>query len=227
MDHLTTLELKYMINAINPNIGFMRLIKKQTKLAVIATSMLVAGSIGASANNETAQKIADHFASVKTMMGEFVQLSPDGNQVAGKFFISRPGKLRFNYEKPSAVRVISDGKNLAVGNQKLKTWSLYPLRTTPLKLLLSNKIDLSSKSVKSVTETESLTTIVMGNKSIFGKSTITMMFDPKSYELRQWTIKDAQGKDTTVMIFNIETGVDFARSVFRVPYESAKKNKNG
>ena len=216
-----------MINAKNRIIGFTQIVKKQSKLAVIATSMLVAGSISASANNETAQKIADHFASVKTMMGEFVQLSPDGNQVAGKFFISRPGKLRFNYEKPSAVRVISDGKNLAVGNQKLKTWSLYPLRTTPLKLLLSNKIDLSSKSVKSVTETDALTTIVMGNKSIFGNSTITMMFDPKSYELRQWTIKDAQGKDTTVMIFNIETGVNFARSVFRVPYESAKKNKNG
>lgn len=216
-----------MRNAINPIIGLAHKIKKLTQLSVFATSLLVAGSIGASAENETAQKIADHFASVKTMMGEFVQLSPDGNQVAGKFFISRPGKLRFNYEKPSAVRVISDGKNLAVGNQKLKTWSLYPLRTTPLKLLLSDKIDLSAKTVKSVTEDENLTTIVMGNKSVFGKSTITMMFDPETYELRQWTIKDAQGKDTTVMIFNIETGVDFARSVFRVPYESAKKNKNG
>ncbi len=216
-----------MRNAINPIIGLAHKIKKLTQLSVLATSLLVVGSIGASAENETAQKIADHFASVKTMMGEFVQLSPDGNQVAGKFFISRPGKLRFNYEKPSAVRVISDGKNLAVGNQKLKTWSLYPLRTTPLKLLLSDKIDLSAKTVKSVTEDENLTTIVMGNKSVFGKSTITMMFDPETYELRQWTIKDAQGKDTTVMIFNIETGVDFARSVFRVPYESAKKNKNG
>jgi outer membrane lipoprotein-sorting protein len=216
-----------MRNAINPIIGLAHKFKKLSQLSVLATSLLVAGAIGASAENETAQKIADHFASVKTMMGEFVQLSPDGNQVAGKFFISRPGKLRFNYEKPSAVRVISDGKNLAVGNQKLKTWSLYPLRTTPLKLLLSDKIDLSAKTVKSVKEDENLTTIVMGNKSVFGKSTITMMFDPKTYELRQWTIKDAQGKDTTVMIFNIETGVDFARNVFRVPYESAKKNKNG
>lgn len=216
-----------MRNAINSIMGLAHKIKKLTQLSVLATSLLVVGSVGASAENETAQKIADHFASVKTMMGEFVQLSPDGNQVAGKFFISRPGKLRFNYEKPSAVRVISDGKNLAVGNQKLKTWSLYPLRTTPLKLLLSDKIDLSAKTVKSVTEDENLTTIVMGNKSVFGKSTITMMFDPETYELRQWTIKDAQGKDTTVMIFNIETGVEFARSVFRVPYESARKNKNG
>lgn len=216
-----------MRNALDSLYSLTSKLKKQSKLAIVATSMLIAGSMGASAENGTAQNIADHFASVKTMMGEFVQLSPDGNQVAGKFFISRPGKLRFNYEKPSAVRVISDGKNLAVGNQKLKTWSLYPLRTTPLKLLLSDKIDLSSKTVKSVTEAENLTTIVMGNKSIFGKSTITMMFDPKTYELRQWTIKDAQGKDTTVMIFNIETGVEFARSVFRVPYESARKNKNG
>lgn len=227
MEHLTTLEMKHMINAKNRIIDFGHTLIKRSKLAVIASSILLVGSFGASAADESAQKIADHFASVKTMMGEFVQLSPDGNQVAGKFFISRPGKLRFNYEKPSAVRVISDGKNLAVGNQKLKTWSLYPLRTTPLKLLLSDKIDLSAKTVKSVTETDTLTTIVMGNKSVFGKSTITMMFDPKTYELRQWTIKDAQGKDTTVMIFNIETGIDFARSVFRVPYESAKKNKNG
>jgi outer membrane lipoprotein-sorting protein len=193
---------------------------------VLAATFSLATATSSLAADEKAQKIADHFASVKTMMGEFVQLSPDGNQIAGKFFISRPGKLRFNYEKPSPVRVISDGRNLAVGNQKLKTWSLYPLRTTPLKLLLSEKIDLGSKTVKSVTQTDSLTTIVMGNKTIFGNSTITMMFDPESYELRQWTIKDAQGKDTTVMIFNTETDVKFAKSVFRVPYHEVKKKND-
>lgn len=170
-----------------------------------------------------AQNIANHFASVKTMMGEFVQLNPDGNQIAGKFFISRPGKLRFNYEPPSPLRVISDGRNLAVGNQKLKTWSLYPLRATPLKLLLADRIDLKSSDVKSVTSTEQLTTVVMGNRNLFGRSTITMMFDTESFELRQWTITDAQGKDTTVLIFNIETGVDFAKNVFAVPYHQAKK----
>lgn len=171
-----------------------------------------------------AQNIANHFASVKTMMGEFVQLNPDGNQIAGKFFISRPGKLRFNYEPPSPLRVISDGRNLAVGNQKLKTWSLYPLRATPLKLLLADQIDLKSSDVKSVTSTEQLTTVVMGNRNLFGRSTITMMFDSETYELRQWTITDAQGKDTTVLIFNIETGVDFAKNVFAVPYHQAKNN---
>ncbi|MEW7007947.1 MULTISPECIES: outer-membrane lipoprotein carrier protein LolA [unclassified Lentilitoribacter] len=197
------------------------------KLVAYLLLAISLSSITAKADGKIAQNIASHFASVKTMMGEFVQLNPDGNQIAGKFFISRPGKLRFNYEKPSPVRVISDGRNLVVGNQKLKTWSLYPLRTTPLKLLLANKINLKSKDIKSVTETDSLVTIVMGNKTIFGKSTITMMFDPASYELRQWTIKDVQGKETTVLIFNVETGVDFAKSVFRIPYHEMNKDNEG
>ena len=45
-----------------------------------------------------AQKIADHFSSVQTMSGEFVQFGPRGEQTGGKFFIQRPGKIRFNYD---------------------------------------------------------------------------------------------------------------------------------
>lgn len=192
-------------------------------LVMIGMVLFLSGPKTFANEQAVAQNIANHFASVKTMMGEFVQLNPDGNQIAGKFFISRPGKLRFNYEPPSPLRVISDGRNLAVGNQKLKTWSLYPLRATPLKLLLADQIDLKSSDVKSVTVTEQLTTVVMGNRNLFGRSTITMMFDSESFELRQWTITDAQGKDTTVLIFDIEIGVDFAKNVFAVPYHQAKK----
>ena len=156
------------------------------------------------------------------MAGEFVQFGPRGEQTGGKFFIDRPGKLRFNYNAPSTVRVISDGKSVAVGNAKLKTWELYPLSSTPLNLLLSKRIDLSKTSVKSVKEDPDLTTIVLGDKNIFGDSTISMMFDPKTFELKQWTIRDAQGKDTSVMIFNVKTGLSFDKSVFKVPYEEAR-----
>src|SRR5258708_33029439 len=50
-----------------------------------------------------AQKIADHFSSVQTMSGEFVQFGPRGEQTGGKFYIQRPGKIRFNYEAPSST----------------------------------------------------------------------------------------------------------------------------
>ncbi|MBL0374970.1 outer membrane lipoprotein carrier protein LolA [Rhizobium sp. KVB221] len=167
----------------------------------------------------TAQKIADHFSSVKTMAGEFVQFGPRGEQTGGKFYLERPGKIRFNFEDPSPMRVISDGKSVVIGNRKLKTWDIYPLSKTPLALLLSNKIDLGSKTVRDVKEEPDLITIKLGDKSLFADSTITMMFDPKTYDLRQWTITDNQGKDTSVMIFNVQTGVPLDDKVFKVPYD--------
>nr|WP_244598208.1 outer membrane lipoprotein carrier protein LolA [Pseudohoeflea suaedae] len=193
-------------------------------LGAAASLMLVPfSSVPADAQNSAAaQRIANHFSSVKSMAGEFVQFGPKGEQTGGKFFLSRPGKLRFNYEAPASIYVISDGKSVAVRNEKLKTWEMYPLSSTPLKLLLSNQIDLSQQMVKDVKEDPDLITIVLGDKSVFGNSTISMMFDPKSYELKQWTIRDAQGKDTSVMIYNVQTGVNFDNSAFTIPYNEAR-----
>lgn len=170
-----------------------------------------------------AQKIADHFSAVKTMTGEFVQFGPKGEQTGGKFYLERPGKIRFNYDGPSKFQVVSDGQSVVILNKKLKTSDLYPLSKTPLKLLLAERIDLSGDRVKSVKEEDDLTTIQLGDKSVFGNSRITMMFDPKSYELRQWTITDAQGKDTTVMIFNTKEGVNFAADTFKIDYTANRE----
>lgn len=173
-----------------------------------------------------AQDIANHFSRVKSMTGEFVQFGPNGEQTGGKFFLERPGKIRFNYEKPSPVRVVADGKTVLINNRKLDTWQLYPLSKTPLKLLLDNQIDLEGKTVESVKEEADLTTVVMTDKNVFGRSKITMMFDPKTYDLRQWTITDKQGKDTTVMIYNVQEGVKFHKSVFNIDYRAINEKKN-
>ncbi|MEM9105559.1 MAG: outer membrane lipoprotein carrier protein LolA [Pseudomonadota bacterium] len=188
-------------------------------LCAVTASLAIAVSASvAQAQDQVAKEIANHFSDVRTMTGEFIQFSPSGRQVGGKFFIERPGKLRFNYNDPSPLRVIADGKTVVIGNQKLRTWDIYPLSKTPLKLLLADRINLESKMVKSVDVKPELTTIVLGDKSIFGDTTITLMFDSKTYELRQWTITDAQGKSTTVMIFDVRTDVEFADNVFKVPY---------
>lgn len=157
------------------------------------------------------------------MTGEFVQFGPSGEQTGGKFYIERPGKVRFDYEAPSNVQVISDGTSLVVQNRKLQTADVYPLGKTPLKLLLDRQIDLSGSKVQSVKQDDELTTIKLADKSVFGDSTITMMFDSKSYELRQWTITDAQGKDTTVMIFNVQNGVAFDPSTFAIDYRKVNQ----
>jgi outer membrane lipoprotein-sorting protein len=174
-----------------------------------------------------AQNIADHFSSVKTMQGEFVQFGPRGEQTGGKFFLQRPGRIRFNYEDPSPMRVIADGKSVVFGNKKLKTWDVYPLSKTPLALLLGARIDLKGKMVRDVKQEADLITIKLGDRNLFADSTITMMFDAKSYDLRQWTVTDNQGKDTSVMIFNVQAGVKLDQTVFQIPYDEIRGTQGG
>lgn len=182
-----------------------------------ASGILPAGK--AMAQPAEAQQIADHFSSVKTMMGDFVQFGPSGEQTGGKFFIERPGKVRFNYENPSTFKVTADGTSVVLENARMNTADLYSLSSTPLKLLLDERIDLSGNKVQDVRQEADATTITLADRSVFGNSTITMMFDPQNYELKQWTIRDAQGKDTTVMIYNVQSGVTFDRSVFAINYD--------
>ena len=205
--------------------GIRPLLTRRTMIAGLASALAVSGVVQiAEARADAAQNIADHFSSVKSMAGEFVQFGPRGEQTGGKFFIERPGKIRFNYESPSNFRVVADGKSVVIENPKLKTSELYSLSQTPLKLLLDERIDLSGKKVKSIKEEADLTTITLADKSVFGNATITMMFDPKSYDLRQWTVTDAQGKDTTVMIYNVQNGVSLDPGIFKINYRAVNEN---
>lgn len=168
---------------------------------------------------EAVQRIAEHFGSIRSMSGDFVQFGPRGEQTGGKFYIQRPGKIRFNYDAPSNFRVIADGKSVVIENMKLRTSDLYPLSKTPLKLLLDERIDLSGGKVRSVKEEDDLTTIQLSDKSVFGNSTITLKFNPQTNELLEWTITDAKGKDTTVMISNVRSGVKLDPSMFVINYQ--------
>lgn len=187
-------------------------------LAVGVLGLCIAGNAHAQGSAETAQRIATHFSNVRTMMGEFAQFGPRGEQSGGKFYIERPGKLRFDYEGNARFRVISDGTTVVLENRKMNTADIYSLNQTPLKLLLAERIDLSGGKLQGVEQGEDVTTIRMVDKQVFGNSTITMMFDSKTYELRQWTVTDAQGKDTTIVVYEVQQGVTFDPSVFHIDY---------
>ena len=47
------------------------------------------------------QKISTYFNSMKTLQGEFTQISPKGNVSNGVFHIAKPGKMRFEYSPPN------------------------------------------------------------------------------------------------------------------------------
>ncbi|MEJ5080137.1 MULTISPECIES: outer membrane lipoprotein carrier protein LolA [unclassified Ochrobactrum] len=196
-------------------------------LGVVAPAFVpVAAQAQGASGAAAAQQIADHFSSLRTLTGEFVQFGPKGEQTGGTFYLERPGKIRFNYDK-SPIRVISDGNQVVINNRKLDTWDMYALGTTPLKMLLADRIDLGGGRLQSVKQDPDMTTLVVGDKTAFGNSKITMMFEPKTMDLKQWTITDAQGLDTTIMVFNLRSGVRFTDDMFKIDYQRIAMKRKG
>lgn len=151
--------------------------------------------------------ISDYFNSFRTMEGEFVQIGPRGEQSEGVFVISKPGKIRFHYKPPVRLDVIANGSSVAIRDNRARTQDMYPLSKTPLRYLLAEKIDLTSSAiVDQVIEERDLISLVIIEKSSLVQGKLTLIFDRKTYELRQWIVTDAQGLNTSVAIFNTATG---------------------
>ena len=196
-------------------------------LMIASVMMLVALSFAHTAQAALSQSsvvaldtISKAFNATKTMNGEFIQTAPNGDTLQGYFFIERPGKIRFYYSKPSYTDIISDGKTLSIEDRKLKTQDIYPLNKTPLRVLLSERLDLARDSrVRQASIADDIVSVVVEQESLFGDGILTLIFDRETSVLRQWTIRDANGNDTTITVFNVELGKPIKPSVFEIKYD--------
>ncbi|MEZ5840362.1 MAG: outer-membrane lipoprotein carrier protein LolA [Hyphomicrobiales bacterium] len=164
-------------------------------------------------------RASSYINSITTMQGEFVQVGPDGQRVEGTFIISRPGRLLFRYNPPVRVEIVADGKAVVIRDKKLKTQDLYPLNQTPLRFLVSEKADLERDSkVLDVYSENDMSAVVVEEKTPLGTGKIKLLFDAATFELRQWTVTDAQGQETSVALYNIETGKSVDPGLFWIDH---------
>jgi outer membrane lipoprotein-sorting protein len=170
-------------------------------------------------------KISNYLSSVQTMVGNFVQIGPDGRRVDGNFSIQKPGKVRFQYNPPSPIDIIADGSSVVVRDRSLETSDYYPLSQTPLRYLLADHIDLSRDTdVISVSADDTFATVVIEETQVMtGTNRLMLMFDAKSLQLKQWTVTDPQGLDTTVAVYNLDSQKKPDPNLFVINYSGNLK----
>ena len=167
------------------------------------------------------EKISGYLSSVQTMVGNFVQVGPDGGRTEGTFYIQKPGKVRFEYNPPSPIDIVADGSSVVVRDRKLATQDLYPLSQTPLRYLLADRIDLlRDTNVVSVSADDTFITVVIEEKVVMvGTNRLMIMFDAKDLTLKQWTVTDPQGYDTTVAVYNLDMAKKPDPNMFVINYQ--------
>jgi outer membrane lipoprotein-sorting protein len=166
------------------------------------------------------QRVDTYLSRTQVLSGKFVQVGPDGRRSRGEFYIQKPGRVRFDYDPPSPIDIVADGQSVVVRDRKLATQDLYPLSQTPLRFLLADHVDLlKDTNLVAVSADDVFVTVVVEEKAgLVGTSRLMIMFSAKDMQLKQWTVTDPQGFDTTVAVYNLDTSKKPDPSLFRIDY---------
>lgn len=166
-------------------------------------------------------RVSTYLSGLQTLIGDFVQVGPDRTRSEGRFYLQKPGRVRFEYNPPSPVELVADGQSVAVRDRRLATQDILPLSQTPLRFLLAERIDLlRDTNVIAVRTDDTFVTVVIEERQTLGGShRLMLMFGGKDLQLKQWTITDPQGYDTTVAVYNLDTTKKPDPAMFKINYE--------
>jgi outer membrane lipoprotein-sorting protein len=179
-----------------------------------ATAIAQSSGLNAAQRSDL-ERVSEAQNAVHTMEGSFVQIGPEGQMDQGRFYIEKPGKMRFKYTAPNPTLIVSDGRWVAVENTKLNTVDRYALWTTPLNLILGNDLDLRDNTDIVGVEHRG-DELVISARSHKGRvnGDLVLVFSEPTLALKQWTVKDAQGLLTTVAISNVKSDTALDPALF-------------
>jgi outer membrane lipoprotein-sorting protein len=153
---------------------------------------------------------------VTTLKARFMQVAPSGDVAEGTAYISRPGRMRLDYDPPSPILVVADGKVLYYFDKKLQQTSYFDLDSTPAGVLIKPEVKLDGEDLKvtKVAHQPGVVDITVARRSDPGQGRITLVFTESPFQLRQWQVVDPQGQTTTVSLFDAQTGLAFNKDLF-------------
>lgn len=166
----------------------------------------------------TADRAADYLQELATVSGRFTQTAPDGQASAGVLYMQRPGRARFEYDPPARMLIVSDGRNVAVSDMRLKSFDRYPLSATPLNLLLAKQVRLDRGvkigRVDRNAEGFAITAVDVAHQA---DGRIVIYFaDTGRLALKGWNVVDAQGRTTKVRLGELQARSGLSPDLFTI-----------
>ena len=195
------------------------------RTALLAPLILALVPLPALAEKIGLGELSGYLNSLTTVEADFTQINADGSIATGKIYIKRPGRVRFEYAPPDRSLVIAGGQQVAIFDAKSnQPPEQYPLKRTPLNLILAADIDLArAKMVVGHTEDGTSTRVRAQDPDNPEYGTIELVFTPGPVELRQWIITDDLGDQTTVILGEMTKGGALGASLFDITAETKKR----
>jgi len=181
---------------------------------------LLALPASAQVNQGDLLRISNYLNGLGSMAGNFVQVGPSGDLSEGRFFMRRPGRLRFEYQPPNPALIVADGTWVGVCDRQIEVFDRFPLEETPLDLLLRDRVDLRREdAVTDISRAEGQLRVTAIDPDAPEQGSIVMVFSDVPLALRQWVVVDAQGLTTTVALSETRSNVELDPRLFRIEDE--------
>ena len=189
--------------------------------AALETTAVAAGQNGHLKPDELAlvNEVSAYFNALETLKGSFDQQNQDGTLSTGMFYLRRPGRMRFEYAEPDQLTILSDGIWVMLNDRELESVDRYPLRETPLNLILKKQVDLAKDAeIVRVEREGDLIGVTAREQGGVAQGDLTLVFAGPRLELRHWMVEDIQGNRTVVSLRNVVKGAHLGPELF-IPEE--------
>ena len=166
---------------------------------------------------------AKYLESVKTLRGQFLQVSSNGRLASGKIYMSRPGRMRFEYDPPDSILMIADGLFFVYIDRDLEQTTHVFLKSTPLSFLVQEKIVFEGDvTVTKIVRSPGILKITIKKTKEPEMGSIKLVFSDKPLALKKWVVVDAQNIETTVNLTGTQTGIKLDPKLFT--YSNKKRD---
>lgn len=195
------------------------------RTAILAPLALLALGQPALADKLSLGTLSKYLNGLTTVESDFTQVNADGTVSTGRILIKRPGRVRFEYAPPDKSLVLASAGTVAIFDGKSnQAPEQYPLKKTPLNLILAADIDLSRNRMVVAHKADGTSTRVTAQDPEHPEyGTIELVFTADPVELRQWIITDDLGQQTTVILGQMKKGGDFGSSTFSITHEIERR----
>ena len=164
---------------------------------------------------EDIARVESYFDAITTMTARFYQITSQGSVAEGWLYLSRPGKLRVNYNPPVPLQIIADGKNLIYYDSTLKSANTIGLDDTLAGVLLRSKLNLGSDvKVSGFSRARGVLRLNLTDSNNPDAGTLALTFSDKPLVLRKWSVTDSQGIVTTVALHDARFGMELDNKLF-------------
>ena len=170
-------------------------------------------------------RIETYLNGLRSLKARFTQVAPDGGLSEGIVWLERPGRMRFQYNPPSPILLVASHGVVVFHDSSLDQTTEVQLSRTPLGILLADRVDLAgSVTVTAIQRVPGQLQITLVRSASPGDGSLTLIFADSPLVLRQWTVVDAQRKQTHVTLYDGQTGGSFDPALFEPPAEAKTRD---